>query len=268
MAVSLANIVTGVRVKPPKLTLYGVGGIGKTTWAAGAPNPIFLFTEEGQGTMDVARFEIRAKDPVLRSWEELMECVQWLHGNEHPYETLVIDTIDFAEPLLHKYTAAKWAKDGIEGFGYGKGYTYAVDEFRILTDWLEVLRNERGMTVILIAHSQHKKFEAPDSESYDMYQLRLHERLGAYVHDWSDAVLFANYRAHIVKDEEGFNRERKRAVGLDERIVYTTKRPAFVAKNRYGLPAELELSWAAFQNAIVIPESKPQPKPQPKKKEN
>lgn len=265
MAISLSTIATGARIKAPKVVLYGVGGIGKTTWAAGAPDPIFLFTEEGQGSLDVARFEPRPNDPVLKTWEEIIACLQSLHADPHKYGTVVLDSLDFAEPLLWHYTSHKHGKEDIESFGYGKGYVYAVDEARILFQWLDALRNDRNMAVVVICHSETKKFESPEAETYDRYKLRLHDRLAAYVHDWSDALLFANYKAHIVKDKEAFNRERKRAVGVGERVLYTEERPAYWAKNRYGLPVELPLSWASFQDGIVKPDIAPS-KPATKKK--
>ena len=250
MAIDLSSIATGTRIKPPKITIYGVGGVGKTTFAAGAPNPIFLYTEEGQGTLDTARFEPNPGDPVIRSWGQLLECVAALYEGEHDYQTLVLDSLDFAEPLLWQHTAQKHNKDDIEAFGYGKGYVYAVDEARPLFDGLDALRNDRGMGIIIIAHSDTVKFEDPEAATYDTYDLRLHKRLAAFVDYWSDAVLFANYKSHVVKDKESFNKERIRGVGSGERVLYTEKRPAFRAKNRYGLPPQIELSWSAFQQAI------------------
>lgn len=259
MSILLSTIATGARMKPPKIVIYGVGGIGKTTFAAGAPRPIFLFTEEGQGSLDVARFEPRKNDPVLQTWEEVIGCCQALHTEAHDYQTVVIDTLDFLEPLLWRFTSAKHAMADIEAFGFGKGYGYAVDEARVLMAWLDALRNDRNMAIILICHSETKKFNAPDHESYDKYKMRLQDRLAAYVHDWSDVLLFANYKIHVVKDKEAFNKERKRGVGAGERIMYAEERPAYGAKNRYGLPPELPLSWAAFQGAIVVPQSSKKP---------
>lgn len=261
MAISLSSITSGVRMKAPKLILYGVGGIGKTTFAAGAPKPIFLFTEEGQGSLDVARFEPRENDPVLKTWNEIIEGCKALYNEQHDYQTLVLDSMDFTEPLLWRYVADKYKKANIEAFGYGKGYVYAVDEARILFQWLDALRNDRNMAIIILAHSETKKFESPEAESYDRYKLRLHDRLANYVHDWSDVLLFANYKTTVVKDDEGFNRERKRGVGVGERVMYSEERPAFWAKNRYGLPFELPLSWAAFVDGIVVPKPTKQPKP-------
>ena len=265
MAINMSSVRTGVRVKPPKVVLYGVGGIGKTTWAAGSYKPIFIFTEEGQGLLDVPRFEPREGNPVVQSWQEIIDCLNALYTQDHDHNTVVIDTLDFAEHLLWKHTAAKYNKEDVESFGYGKGYTYAVDEARMLFQGLDALRNDRGMAIVLLCHSETKRFESPDAESYDRYQLRLQSRLAAYVHDWCDALLFANFKTHVVKDKEEFNKERRRAVGQGERIIYTEERPAHWAKNRYGLPLELPMNWASFQSSIVAPQaSQPEPKPEPK----
>lgn len=252
MAISLDTIRTGHDLKAPKAVTYGVGGIGKTTWAAGAPSPIFIFAEDGLGKLDVPRF------PLCKSWEEILECVEALYTQEHEYGTVVLDTIDMAEPLLWDYTARKHGKDGIEGWGYGKGYVYAVNEARTLLAGLDALRDEKNMAIVLLAHAHTRKYEAPDLESFDRYQMRLHDKLAAHIQEWTDVMMFANYKTSVVKDDEGFGKRRARAVGQGERVMYTEERPAFAAKNRYGLPPELPLSWQAFQDGIVVPA---EPKP-------
>jgi hypothetical protein len=259
MAVSLESIAKGQRLLPPKVVLYGVGGIGKTSFAASAPRPIFIMTEEGQGSLDFERFELRPEEPVVKTWQEIIDCVTVLASEDHDYQTVVIDTLDFAEPLLHTHTAEKYGKADIEAFGYGKGYGYALDEFRVLLTGLDWLRNKKGMIILLLAHCESKKFENPDSDSYDRWKLRLRDNLAALVHDWSDALLFCNYRAYIVKEDAGFNKERSRGVGQGERVVFTEARPAWQAKNRYSLPSELvlpkEQPWMVFQNAIAAAHS-------------
>lgn len=254
MAIDIASILTGPSLKPPKIVVYGVGGIGKTTFAACAPKPIFIFTEEGQGVLDLARF------PICKDWTSILECCKVLHETAHDYQTVVIDTIDLAEPLLWKYTSAMHGQPSIDtnggDFGFGRGYQHATDQGRILLDWLDALRNDRGMAIIVLAHSESVKFESPEMESYNTYNFRLHKKFAAAVHDWSDAVLFANYRSHVVKDVTGSGKgkkERARGTGMGERVMYTECRPAFIAKNRYRLDPEMPFSWDAFQSALTQP---------------
>lgn len=249
MSISLKSIKGGQRMLAPKIVVYGVGGIGKTTFAASAPSPVFIFTEDGQGALDVQRFEF-GESAIARSWKDILDSVGALYSEDHGYQTLVIDSIDFAEPMLWEHTCKLHNQKDIEAFGYGKGYTAATDQARQLLAGLDALRNARGMSIILIAHSEAKKFEDPESPAYDQYQLRLHRGFAGLVHDWSDALLFANYKTVVVGEDEGFKKERKRGVGRGARTLYTERRPAFWAKNRYSLPPEIPMSWESFQQNI------------------
>ena len=64
-------------------------------------------------------------------------------------------------------------------------------------------------------------------------------------------MLFANYRTVVKKSEVGFNKEVARGITTGERLLYTTEKPAYQAKNRYGLADSLPLSWDALSNAIA-----------------
>jgi hypothetical protein len=124
------------------------------------------------------------------------------------------------------------------------------------------------MAIILLAHSDTKKYEAPDHEPYDRYKLRLHDRFAHLVHDWCDAMLFANWKVHVVKDTGTLDKKTTRGVGTGERVMYTEERPAWWAKNRYSLPFELPLSWNALQDAMATSVQSPTPaKPTKRPKE-
>ena len=123
--------------------------------------------------------------------------------------------------------------------------------WRELMDGFNALRNERGMAVILIGHCQIKRFDSPETEPYDRFMPKLQERSNALVREWADAVLFANYRTVVKKSEVGFNKEVARGISPGERLLFTTERPAYMAKNRYALPDQLPLSWEALSNAIA-----------------
>jgi len=138
----------------------------------------------------------------------------------------------------------------------------------------ESLRAKKGMNVILLAHTEVKRYDPPDSDPYDRYHLKLHKSASALWQEWADIVLFANYKTRIEKTDVGFNKEVRRGKGTGERIIYTEERPAFLAKNRWGLPPEIYIgndkTWAGFHSALneatggryVMPGGMPTPEPE------
>jgi hypothetical protein len=245
MAIDIASILKSTTaLSAPRILIHGVAGVGKTTFAAGAPAPIFIQTEDGLGTLDVPRF------PLARTFEEVMEGLAALYTDRHEFETVVVDSVDWLEPLIWQRACRDNGWASIEDAGYGKGYVAALDVWRQYLEGLNALRDERGMTVIQIAHTDIKRFDSPEHEPYDRYVIKLHGRAAALLQEHSDVVLFANYRISTVKSDVGFNRKVTRALGSGERVLYTAERPAFLAKNRYGLPDSLPLSWAAFAGAM------------------
>src|SRR4051812_2649842 len=94
MAISLSSIETGVSFKPPRILIYGVQGIGKTTMISQAPDPIMVQTEDGEGVIDIPRF------PLARSFDDVMEALGVLATTDHKYKTVGIDSLDWMEPLV------------------------------------------------------------------------------------------------------------------------------------------------------------------------
>lgn len=245
MAISLASISTDPIIAPPRIVLYGPHGVGKTTFGACAPAPILMPFEDGVGKLEIARF------PILQSWTETVEALGALINEAHDYGTVVVDSLDWLEPIVWAEVCKRHGKKDIEEFGYGKGYLFACDVWREFFDGLRALRQSKSMAVVLIAHTEIKQFADPNSDPYDRYQIKLQPRASALAEEWADCVLFANFRTYTAKADAGFNRKITRGVGTGERVLYTEERPGFRAKNRYGLPAELPFTWAAFSDALV-----------------
>jgi hypothetical protein len=220
--------------------LYGVHGVGKSSFGARAPTPIFVQTEDGLGEIDVDRF------PLATTYAEVMKAIGELYEEEHDYKTVVVDSLDWLERLVWTEVCRRRGLESIEDAGYGKGYVFALDLWREILDGLSALRSKRVMGVVLIAHSRIERFENPETETYDRYVPRLHKLASAIVQEWADEVLFATYRIHTKKVDEGFGRKRAQGIGTGERILRTTERPAHVAKNRLNLPDELPLDWEAY----------------------
>jgi len=242
MAISLESIKRSVS-GPPRIVIYGVPGIGKTTFAAAAPAPIFIPVEDGFGDLDVPTF------PKPETFADVLACIGSLAEGQHDYQTVVLDSLDKLEPLIWADVCQSNGKTSIEDFGYGKGYVAAGSEWRTLLSSLDALR-DRGMAVLLIAHSTVVRVEPPETDAFDRYQMRLHKTAEAIVSDWADAVLFANYKTStILTGKKGEERRRGQSDGT--RIVHTVERAPHRAKNRYGLPDQLPLDWTAFQEAMA-----------------
>lgn len=240
---TLASITKGRVSRPLRVLLYGVPGVGKTTFAAAAPSPIFLGAEDGSDQHDVARF------PVPENWRDVRAAAQMLATEEHPYRTLVIDTLDSLEPLCWAEVVRRDSKaSSIEdvGGGYGKGYVAAVDEWRGLVSDLERLR-DKGIGVVALAHSVVRTFKNPSGPDYDRFVLKLHDKAAGLFVEHADAVLFAQFE-EVVSAERG-----KRAKGLHTgaRVIRTVRSAAWEAKNRHDLPDPLPLDYVGFAEAVT-----------------
>ena len=238
------QITRGRKARAQKVVIYGPEGIGKSSFASQFPDPVFIDTEGSTDNMDVARMD----KPT--SWAMLKNEISFIKANPGACKTLVIDTIDWAEQLAVDYVCAQHQKNGIEDFGWGKGYTYVQEEIgRLLNSLSELVDN--GINVILTAHAQIKKFEQPDEMgSYDRYELKLGQKTSSktapLVKEWADMVLFANYKTIVMTTDTG----KKKAQG-GERVMYTNHRPAWDAKNRHGLPDELPFHYAGIAHIFA-----------------
>lgn len=236
---ALSAITRGAIERPMRIVLYGVEGIGKSTFGADAPAPVFLGAEDGTAHLDVARF------PQPRTWQEALDALRVLATEPHEFRTLVVDTVDWLEPLCWQHVCASARKPDIEAFGYGKGYLAALEEWRRFVLGLDALR-ARGMHTILLAHALVRPFRNPEGDDYDRYSLKVNEKAAGLMREWADAVLFANFESFAKKEPTG----RAKGVG-GARVLYTSHRPAADAKNRWGLPDRLAMGWTSFSDALA-----------------
>jgi hypothetical protein len=241
----MEGISKGRVVKPALVLIYGPDGVGKSTFGAEAPNPIFLGPEDGSANLDVARFD------NIKTFSDVRSAIRKLLNGDHNYKTVVLDSIDWMEPQLWKEICEE-AKVSLieEAFGgYGKGYTRANQMWVQFMSELKQLREVKKMNIIAIAHSHVKPFNDPSQPlPYDRYMLKLNEKAAALWREFVDCVLFAQFEVVVKKDK---NQQKAKAYGEDKRLLFSVRRPSFDAKNRYGIPFELPLSWASFYEAMV-----------------
>ena len=239
----LQQVKTGREAQPPRIMIYGSEGVGKSTFAALAPNPVFVQTEDGLSEIDCSKF------PLAKSFDDVVLQLQAVRDEQHDYGTVVIDSLDWLERLVWDRVCADYGVKSIEKAdgGYGKGYVHALTYWRQIVSLLNDIRARKGMAVILIAHAAVERFEDPEHAAYDRYTPRLHKKACSLVCEWVDAVLFASRRMRVDSTTG-----KAAPVGADggERILRTNGSPTCIAKNRFGLPTELPLSWSAFVEAL------------------
>lgn len=226
------EIFRGIQRQTIKALVYGPEGVGKTIFASNFPDPVFIDTEGGTKWYDVARY------PEPQGWQMLLEEVR-AAKNDNSFQTLVIDTADWAEKMCIRYVLDKAQKSGIEDFGYGKGYVYVAEEFGRLVNELTGIWNG-GKNVLLTAHAATRKFEQPDEMgAYDRYEMKIDKRISSMLKEWADIVLFANYKTLVITDDN----KKKHANG-SKRVMYTTHHACWDAKNRFGLKEELPFEFS------------------------
>lgn len=253
MSSLLDQIQTGKQSRPRRIMVHGEHGIGKSTFAACAENPIFIATEDGLADLDCAQFP-----GVQASFASVMACLESLRTGEHNFHTVVIDSVDWLEKLIHADVCQQRGKKDIEDFGYAAGYKFAMTQWNQVIELLDALRNQRNMQIILIAHSTIEKFNNPETDPYDRYVPRLNKHASAYLQEWCDEVFCAVFKVVTKATDEGFNKKRTVGMGTGERVLRTTSRPAFSAKNRLNMPDSIPFifsEYAKYRDGKVVAEA-------------
>lgn len=240
-ASKLSAVKKGKIALPLRILGFGPEGVGKSTFAAGAPSPIFLGAEDGTNELDIARYQ-------PETFDEAIEFIDDLARDTHDYKTIVVDPVNWLEPLVYAKIVGTSGKS-IDDFGGGfqKGYTAALDQWRVLLAALERVWR-RDMHVILLAHSAVKSFNDPEGPAYDRYEVAMYPKSAGLIRQWVDFVLFMRRESFSKLDER-----TKKAKGFStgKRIIHTQWTAAFDAKSRVRLPDEIPLSWDEFYGAVA-----------------
>lgn len=237
------QITTGKQVQPVKGIVYGVEGIGKTTWAAKWPKPLFIDVENGSWQLDVSRV-------VPETFAEFKNVINQIAEDNQGFQTLVIDSVDWLETMMIKHICMEAGINSIEKYekGYGKGWSKLAEDWAHLLDQLDRIRLQKRMNILLVAHSRIKRYEPADDSGHDRYTLTLAEKSADVVKKWSDLTLFVKYDTFTI-EENG----KVKVKGGDKRVMFSKYHPCWDAKNRYGLPDKMPFEFepiAGIFNAI------------------
>ena len=228
----LSSITRGRTLDAPRIILYGMEGIGKSTFAANFPSPIFIQTEDGLGMIDCAKF------PLAKTFDEVFQELVALETEPNEFKTIVIDSLDWLERLIWDKVAQDSKVNNIEQIGFGKGYTMALTFWRIVLDHLETL-HKQGKIILLLAHAVAEDYSDPEVSSLKRFTPRLHKTARSLVAEYVDVILLATRAFGAAKGDQN-----------NPRIVRTEASPYQVAKSRFSIPAELPLDADAVLYSI------------------
>ncbi len=259
---SIADITGKGSGLPNRTVLHGVEGWGKTSFAAQTVKPIFLETkgETGLETLvDNGRLPEVPHFPELQTWSDVLAAIDFLSVGEHNFRTLALDTLNGAERLCHEHVCARdfggdWTEKGF--IGYQRGPEVALADWREFLAKLDTLRATRRMAIMLLCHTKVQTFKNPEGPDYDRYQPDCNTKTWSLTHKWADVVLFGNYEVTIVGGSTGDNAKKGKGKGGQRRMLYTERHASYDAKNRLGLPEEVEMgnssaeAWANFLKAL------------------
>lgn len=233
----MTSLIRGREKGPLAMLVYGVPGVGKSTFASGANNPVFLGPERNQDLQ-------ATKFPRNKTHAELMGYLKEIEQGKHDkdnFRTVVLDSIDMHQNIIHADICATEPGKTMETArkGYGKAYKEAAKMLFELRDQIELIMNKKEMDIIILGHSIKIDFNDPMiGTNYDRYEMCLHkgkkfDHNSIFV-DWASSVLFLNWKIYATEDGN-------HAVSIGKREILTEYRPSHLAKNRYNLPYSIEM---------------------------
>lgn len=242
-------------LQTPKICIYGIGGCGKSSFAAQAPSPIFIDTEGSLSSLPGLKAFPRAR------WlKDINDALDYLIETKHPYKTLVIDTLDWLERLAIRDCMAMGKVSDFSELKFGKGPRMLEVRMQEVLDKCDRLNEEKGMIILFLAHRKVVKFEDPKRDNYDTYTLDLYSGasvdIANMIFEYVHILGFVDSKVNLIETKEEFGSKVVKAKGSSERVLYLEARPAYLAKSRFNLgeslPFPKENSWQTLYSAIKI----------------
>lgn len=220
------EVLKGQALTAPKLMIYGLSGVGKSSLAAKLKKPIFLDFEGGLNYLGVDRTPqyTRLED----FYEDLVDLYRKAEAGKREYDTIVIDSVDWMVRKIvekaagidkHNLTETLNRSNG----GYGNGKQVLENHIRTKLLPTLVLLNKLGYGICLVAHADRKDLMDADGVDVERVTPKIDVNTMNVFVEWTDSVFYLK----IVDDE---------------RVLVLEGDNNVLAKNRMGLHGEVKLS--------------------------
>ena len=236
----------GKQPRGRKVVIYGGPGLGKSTMASQAPNPVFLQTEDGLANIASDKY------PLAKTRAEFDQYLGDLIKNElDTHDTIVLDTADWLETPIHQDICGDDGDIVRWGGGYGAGYRKADAMFSRYVRAFQAMC-DKGKIVVILAHDSHEDVNDPQNGSYRQVVPGMHKYCRDKLIEWADDLLYMCPKISVDEDT-------KRASGGKQIILKTDFHPAYRAKVRCQAPSEIVLprekggnSWEAYWRHVNV----------------
>ena len=239
--------------------------MGKTTLTCQAPQALLVPLEIGYSGVSVQ------KTPMLQTFAEvdqlMDEIIATAQQGKFPYKSIIFDSATALERMIHEsilhmdagYVNGNKKAVTMESVlgGYGKGYTFANEQFDRFLKKCDLLAVHGGINIILTCHVFAAKIIDPNAGEFDCWDLQLHSPKNQKTYgkremitQWADVIGFLYEPMFVTKGDNitiGMSANKGRVMGL-------SRTPTYVAGNRFGCEGEVQIpkvdGWNHFANAI------------------
>lgn len=233
------DIISGATESAPKVMIYGLAGVGKSTLASKLKRPVFFDFEGGLSYLGVNR------TPQYDDIEEFMtDLLRLTKASERKFDTIVIDSADWMMRLfVEQASGIRYSGDGKErkgdktdqtpidvtmtlnrsNGGYGNGKQVLENYVRSKLIRLLSKLNAKGYGICLVAHADKKQIMDADGVDVDQIVPKIDVNTMNVFVEWCDNVFY------LKKDAD------------DNHILLLESDSVALAKNRLGKTGEVNI---------------------------
>lgn len=249
MKLNLENLTPQKKISKPRIVLYGPNGIGKSTFASQAPDPLFIDIEKNLESIScLTHRDIEGNFDTLLEFFNFLKTLK--ETSDLPFKTLILDSIyTFEDRIIRPHICYEEGVVCVEDIQWGRGSAKLSQWWSQVFKALEDLSHTKNLTIILIGHDcLDERIDVERNLSYPYQRPLIHKKSIQMLLNWSTCILYANYGFKLE------DRSQDNSLGIPKerggRLLYATPDAGYIAKNNYGILKPLPLNFQAFYEKV------------------